>query len=163
MPLGLPSYTLDSSIYYFISVTVWQTVQNMMLVYTICRSQFYARFYVNAWNILAGAQHFLQDCMCAQRRLSTDCASAHLRSLIWTSQGTLWVAKDPKRLQADSEDWSDWVFAGRVCSLVGNAVLWIICLRTNNSHVRYMATWHIICISERMYTYEVNTLYISLQ
>ena len=39
-------------------------------------------------------------------------------------QDTLCVAKDPKRLQADSED-SDQharIFAGRICSLVGNAV-----------------------------------------
>ena len=51
---------------------------------------------------------------------------------VWfeSSQGILWVAKDPKHLQADSED-SDqtarmrrliWVFAARICSPVGNSV-----------------------------------------
>ena len=62
-------------------------------------------------------------------------SAEHEKSLITSgpgqsSQGTLWVAKDPKRLQADSKD-SDqharvhmltWVFFERTCSLVGNAV-----------------------------------------
>ena len=48
-----------------------------------------------------------------------------------SSQGTQWVAKDPKRLQADSED-SDqtarmrrliWVFAGRTWNLVTGSVV----------------------------------------
>ena len=56
---------------------------------------------------------------------------------VWSeySQGTLWVAKDPKRLQADSEDSGQharmhrlmWVFAGRSCNPVGIAVARLIC------------------------------------
>ena len=51
---------------------------------------------------------------------------------VWSesSQGTLWIAKDPKRLQVDSEDPDKparirtliWVFAGRPCNLIGNAL-----------------------------------------
>ena len=57
--------------------------------------------YIRTW---AGAQHFLQDCMYAQprhRRVSTPAQYDQF------SQGDLLVAKDPKRLQADSEGWSD--------------------------------------------------------
>ena len=54
---------------------------------------------------------------------------AHPRSLIRVFAGTLWIAKDPERFQADSEDPDQparmhrliWVFAGRTCNLVGNA------------------------------------------
>ena len=57
-------------------------------------------------------------------------------SAVWpeSSKGSLCVTKDPKRLQADSED-SDkpsrvrnlnWVFAGRTCNLAGNAVTRLI-------------------------------------
>ena len=71
-----------------------------------------------------GHSIFLQNCVCAQRRLS----SLRIRA-IWSesSQGTMWVTKDQKRLQADSED-SDrtaqmyrliWVFIGRKCNPVG--------------------------------------------
>ena len=49
------------------------------------------------------APHFLQFCMCAQRRLRSACASP--QSIISeSSQGTLWVAKYPKHMQADIED-----------------------------------------------------------
>ena len=48
--------------------------------------------------IWAWAQHFLQDCLCAQRRLRSVCASAQSgQSLCRT------LAKDPKRLQAERE------------------------------------------------------------
>ena len=58
--------------------------------------------------------------MCAQRRLRSDCVLSE------SSHGTQWAAKDPERLQAESED-SDqpaWirVFTGRKCSRVGNIV-----------------------------------------
>ena len=44
-----------------------------------------------------GTQHFLQDCLCAHlMRIRTVCPES--------SQDTKRVAKDPKRLQADSED-----------------------------------------------------------
>ena len=51
---------------------------------------------------------------------------------VWSEslQNTLWIDKDPKRLQADSEDFDQivwmrrliWVFAGRSCNVVENAV-----------------------------------------
>ena len=47
------------------------------------------------------AQHFLQNCMCAQWRLRSACASAQSDQ---SSQVTLCVGKDPKRLQVYSED-----------------------------------------------------------
>ena len=64
-------------------------------------------------------QHFLQDCMCAERRLGSE-----------PSQGTLWVVEDPRRLQMDNKDAYRsvrmrrliCVFAVRTCNSVGNAV-----------------------------------------
>ena len=55
-----------------------------------------------------------------------DVVETHSRSLIQSLQGTLYVAKDSKRLQADIEN-SDKparirVFAGHTCNLIGNAV-----------------------------------------
>ena len=47
-----------------------------------------------------GAQHFLQDCMCMQRRLKAACTSAQSDQ---SSKDTLLVAKDPKSLQAYRE------------------------------------------------------------
>ena len=49
-------------------------------------------------------------------------------------QGTLWVANGKNRLQADGKDFDQptqmcrmiLVFAGRICSLVVNAVFWVI-------------------------------------
>ena len=43
--------------------------------------------------ISAGAQYFLQDCMCVQRKLRTACATAQSDQFL---HGTLWVAKNPK-------------------------------------------------------------------
>ena len=50
----------------------------------------------------AGPQYFLQDCMCTQQRLNSVWIHA-----VWSkpSQGTQWVAEDPKRLQANSKDY----------------------------------------------------------
>ena len=35
----------------------------------------------------------------------------YLQQTDQSSQGTLWVSKDPKQLQTDSEDWSDYANA----------------------------------------------------
>ena len=59
--------------------------------------------------ILAGAQHFLQDCMHARGRLIKSTCTSEQFEL--SSQLFLCVAKDPKHLQADSKDWSDCVDA----------------------------------------------------
>ena len=60
----------------------------------------------------------LQDDRCAQRRLRPACASA--QSSQNSSQGTLWVAKDPTRIQADGE--SAYPLRLRTRNLIGNAV-----------------------------------------
>ena len=56
-----------------------------------------------------GAQHFIQDCMCIRAVVSEQ-----------SSQHTLWVAKDLKRVKADSET-SDQRALG-ACNFVGNVV-----------------------------------------
>ena len=49
----------------------------------------------------AGVQHFLKDCMCT----GEDSDQYAIRAVGSKSpQGTMWVAKDPKGLHADSED-----------------------------------------------------------
>ena len=59
----------------------------------------------------AKARPFLQGCMWTQRRLGSACALAQSDR---SSQGILWVAKDPKRLQADRED-SDQTAHSNLC------------------------------------------------
>ena len=49
-----------------------------------------------------GAQHFLQNCMCTQGRLISASTSAQSDQSL---QGTLWLIKDQKHLQADSKNW----------------------------------------------------------
>ena len=71
-----------------------------------------------------------QNGMCAQRRLRSVCP-------VWSESSlcTLWVAKDPSVLHADSED-SDqtgrmplliWVFTGHTCHFVGFVMRQLIC------------------------------------
>ena len=64
-----------------------------------------------------------------------------------SSQSALWLAKDSKRLQADSED-SDQpermhrlicVFAGRTCNFVGNTEPWLNCFTDWN--ITVSAVW----------------------
>ena len=63
---------------------------------------------------------------------------------VWSeySQGPLWIAKDPKRLQSDSED-SDqtvWMHAGRKYNLLGNAVARLSCF-TDHVHFSQMSNY----------------------
>ena len=55
-------------------------------------------------NIWAGAQQFLQYCMCATWRLRTACASVQSDLSLCRA---LCVVKDPECLQENREDWSD--------------------------------------------------------
>ena len=67
----------------------------------LIRGFWHARLRTYSW---AWAQHFLQDCMCTS--VDSD-LPAHSHSLVnEPSWGTLWVTKNSKRLQVDSEDWS---------------------------------------------------------
>ena len=66
----------------------------------------------------ARAQHFLQDCMCVLRKLRSACSLSACRRI-----GSFVTHRVP------CEDWPDfgthkliWVFAGRICTLIGNAV-----------------------------------------
>ena len=50
----------------------------------------------------AGAQYFFQYTMCAQQRTQI---SLRIQTFwLESSHGTLWVVKDPKRFQEDSDD-----------------------------------------------------------
>ena len=74
----------------------------------------------------AGTQHFQQDCI--KRSI---CAPAQSDQTLPPFQWTLWGTKDPRRLQADSEDSEKpapmhRVFFGGTRSLVGNAVTRLI-------------------------------------
>ena len=82
--------------------------------------------------IRAEAQHFLQDSMCAQRRLRS---AVHFSRLIRDFAGNPGNTKDPVRLQEDNED-SDQctmvrrlieVFPGRTYSLEGHDMPRRIC------------------------------------
>ena len=84
----------------------------------------------------AEAQHFLQDWMCAYRRLRSACASKQSDHTVFAVRlKTYWILGYPQsgmyRLWSVSCEDSDqtactcsliWTFAGRTCNIVGNAV-----------------------------------------
>ena len=75
-----------------------------VLLYCITEKEFFLLMSF----ICARAWQNRQNNLCIQRRLRSALVSTQPdQCLLWA----LWVAKDPKFLQADSKDWSDWADA----------------------------------------------------
>ena len=125
----------DSGIYRLYSKDPYQTVwlrrlSCISIVYIFPKRQFFTRRCTNKFESGYNICYYIA---CAPSEDSDR--SAHPRSLI-SLHRALWVANNPKWLRADSED-SDqsarmrrliWVFAGRTCYLVANAVSRLIIL-----------------------------------
>ena len=89
----------------------------------------------------AGAQHFLQNCVCAQRRLRSTCASAQSGksslpawrrfAFLTTHRMSCEESGQTARVRGPI-----WVFAMQTCSLVGNDHIWnvyFVAIALNNA------------------------------
>ena len=104
------------------------------------------------------AEHFLRACTRALRRLRSACA--FVQSDQKCVHGTLWVANDSNRLQANSED-SDqpaamliWVFAGLILNLIANAEPRLIYDFNIINIIRHFSFWR---LSMHLKTFRIIT------